>query len=262
MICSEASVFSLPYPDFVGLIGQENAPPGGLSTIDFWIENGNIGDSSTVLDLACSTGYSARNVAQRSGALALGIDISETAIVTAQRKAQDAQLSGRCSFRVGNAEALDVPNAAVTHVVAGACFGFFQNPSVALKEAKRVLNSRGCLGVANFHYIKTPPSTLLDQVEEAIGYRPDPNRSLDYWQEFYASEFNNALTSVEMPLPISGDSELREACERAIFEESDTLKSQPAAAQRACFERLYRIRKILNEHRAFQGYTCAIWTNE
>jgi len=85
-----------------------------------------------VLDVCCGPGYSAGDAAAR-GCTAVGIDLAAGMVEEAQRRFPGA------TFRVGDAEALDVADASVDAVVCGFGVLHLPEPERALGEAFRVL---------------------------------------------------------------------------------------------------------------------------
>jgi len=85
-----------------------------------------------VLDVCCGPGYSAGEAAAR-GCIAVGIDLAAGMVEEAQRRFPQA------TFRVGDAEALELPDASVDAVVCGFGVLHLPEPERALGEAFRVL---------------------------------------------------------------------------------------------------------------------------
>lgn len=251
-------VRSLSYPDFVAFIGQANTPPGADATVRGWEEMARIDAGSHVLDLACSTGYSSRCLARRTGCSGLGIDLSRPALAVAESEARRAGLEARLRYIEANAAALPLPDAAFSHVVAGACFGFIHERERALDEVFRVLAAGGALCVASFHYRQEPPAELLDEVARAIGYRPDPARVLGYWQAFFSRRFTLVDERRGSLEPYPEDAVERDV-RALVFEESEPLAVQPPSVRDACFDRLLWTRRVLNEHRRYQGLSVTVW---
>jgi SAM-dependent methyltransferase len=91
-----------------------------------------------LLDVACGPGYVAAAGAAR-GARATGIDFSSTMVAEARR------LHPALEFREGDAEALDLPDAAFDAVTIAFGLLHFARPERALAEARRVLAPGGRL---------------------------------------------------------------------------------------------------------------------
>lgn len=246
------------YPDFIALTGQDNSPPGGQATYDYWLRQVALDESSLCLDMACSTGLSARTITQRSGCRAFGVDVSYPAIAVARDKALQAGLANRLSFIAGDATRLPFRSSAFDAVVVGSSLGFIAAREVALSEAARVLKPEGALLVACRHYIDAPPSDLLDDVENAIGYRPDPSRDYDWWQTFFRRQF---MRSEEMHLLIPPTDPERAAANLAKeAEEPHHPMSRLSVEDRsACLDRLRHVRSVLCAHHLYQGLSLMVW---
>ncbi|MEM7173928.1 MAG: methyltransferase domain-containing protein [Bacteroidota bacterium] len=245
------------YPDFVAYIGQINTPPGEMLPVYEWIKMAVIQKGSYLLDLACSTRFSSRKISKITQCKAQGIDISQSAIERARQAAGAAHQSDRLTYLVGDATDLAFAAATFTHIVAGCNFGFIQQREKALEECKRVLKSDGRLCVANFYYDKTPPESLLNQVQAVIGFKPNPLWTLLWWQQFFSASFK-LIAQSHHNLSVHSENVVRDKVYSAIYEESEPLKQQPEAIKKACFDRLLQTRHILNQHRNYQKFEISI----
>lgn len=249
-------LLKLSYPDFLGFFGVDNTPPGGEETLKSWIKNSEINKDSYLLDLACSTGFSSRNISLKTECRANGIDISPPSIESANAIAFKSGISARVKFSVANAENIPFPDETFTHVTAGCCFGFISDKEAALKECHRVLRSDGFLCISPFFYEVKPHSELVDLVEKHIGYRPDTDRDYNYWYEFFSERFN--ITCEELyDLPIYTDDEIESITRRAICDKDNFLMLSQEEKQ-ISFDRYYNTRVLLNEHAKYQSI--ALWT--
>lgn len=249
---------NMNYADFVAFIGQPNTPPGGMGTIDKWLSFTNISQSSHILDLACSTGFSSRAFAQKSGCTGVGIDISTDSINEARKKADALNLSRKLHYVTGDATSLPFKDNYFSHVLGGCNFAFIQGRDVARKECARVLVEEGKLLVSNFYYHTKPSEELLDKVKESINFRPSGAWTWDWWQEFYRNDFT-LVKSEKTTLEIFDEEYIQRITSDFIFHESPNLIGKPKELKDACYERLCHIRKILNEHRKYQGYSIEVW---
>lgn len=245
----------LSYPDFVAILGQDNTPPGGIDTVTAWVVRADIDQHSDIFDLACSTGYSSRTAAEITGCNGIGMDLSELAIRTARARAQAANLADRLEYCVGDVVGIPRTDGFFSHVLAGCSFAFVQQREAVLSEAHRILKVGGALCVANFFYFAQPPSRLLTEVEEAIGFRPDPGWTDAYWEQFFSERFVPVLDAVH-DLPVMDTAVLHRQARDAVSKLEYLLGD---GATRACYERLISIRSTLNEHRRYQQYSVQIW---
>src|SRR3989344_8129117 len=73
----------MPYTDFVGFINQWNVLPGAINTLSKWRVFSNLNENSKILEIACTTGFSSRELAIISKCSGKAFDISEKSIESA-----------------------------------------------------------------------------------------------------------------------------------------------------------------------------------
>ncbi|RLP94744.1 methyltransferase domain-containing protein [Micromonospora sp. BL4] len=96
---------------------------------------------AAVVDVGCGTGRAVAELGER-GTRPIGVDFSEEMIALARRRWPDVD------FRVGDACALPVPDAAVAGYRADKVFHNLADPARALAEARRVLTPGGRIVLA------------------------------------------------------------------------------------------------------------------
>ena len=74
---------NMSYTDFVGFINQWNVLPGAFNTLSKWAVFSNLNEKSKVLEIACTTGFSSRELAIMSNCSGKAFDISERSIGSA-----------------------------------------------------------------------------------------------------------------------------------------------------------------------------------
>lgn len=134
-------------------------------------------EGAHVLDVASGRGaclYPALEAVGRTGSV-LGVDLAPGMV-----EALAADLAARgidnAEVRVGDAEALDLPDASVDAVLGGFMIFFCPNPDQVLAEFHRVLKPGGVVALSIFD--GDTPSSFLRQVgQEIFGGREEPRAS-------------------------------------------------------------------------------------
>ncbi|MEQ9910122.1 class I SAM-dependent methyltransferase [Pectobacterium odoriferum] len=253
------NIKSMNYPDFVALMKQDNTPPGSAYTLDYWIEHGGITNTSFLLDLACSTGYSSRYCHEKVKSRAEGIDISDLAIKNAQEKALLLCADKSLHYQVADACNLPFESSLFTHVLGGCNFAFIQNRQAALDDVIRVMKKGGIICTSNFYYRKKPSQNIIDDVYNAIGFRPDPAWSLQYWTDFFDCGELTLIHEKNHELNAQSTSVLRESILDYIRNGNTFTCSLDTKTQNAFYERFLSIREPLNAQRDYQGVTIQLW---
>jgi ubiquinone/menaquinone biosynthesis C-methylase UbiE len=146
--------------DFIGHLG-EIIPAlhlGGKEATNDLLEMCNLSYASHVLDVGCGTGFTACEIAKKFGSKVIGIDISETMISKAIKRARKEQLLDKVEFRVASVFNLPFENdffdVAIFESVLTPLSG---NKSDALKEIIRVISPEGIVGANESYIIETAP---------------------------------------------------------------------------------------------------------
>lgn len=174
------------YISLVVKSGQVNTPPGSYKTIKEWALHSFLRPEKEVLEIGCSTGFIAIELARYTGAKTVGLDSNAESIATARQNINTG-LVGRCTFLVGDAGNIPFPQKRFSHVVIGGHLPFIQHhlrgPHVT--EAVRVLQPYGFLLTALYFYHTAPPKKLLEQFNKEIGTHLQPKHNQDYWSSFF-----------------------------------------------------------------------------
>jgi ubiquinone/menaquinone biosynthesis C-methylase UbiE len=130
----------------------------------------------TLLELAAGTGIVGFAAAAR-GARVVVSDFSEAMVAAAQRRARELGLD-EVSCRVLDAEALDLPDAAVDGVACRWGYMLMGDPAAALRETRRVLRESGRAVAAVFGAPERNPWVALPSaVLRERGHLPEPGAS-------------------------------------------------------------------------------------
>jgi ubiquinone/menaquinone biosynthesis C-methylase UbiE len=103
-------------------------------------------NTTLVLDLACGTGVFTRPLAEQSGELVVGLDLSWPMLKQARRLMQREGIQNILLVRA-TAFSLPFADGAVPYVNCCGALHLFDRPGDALKEIRRILSPGGCLCV-------------------------------------------------------------------------------------------------------------------
>ncbi|MDA0160894.1 methyltransferase domain-containing protein [Solirubrobacter ginsenosidimutans] len=111
-------------------------------------------NTASVLDLGCGTGVVTRAIAARNDftGTVMGIDQSPEFIAAAERLAAGEGVADRVEFVMGDAHALDLPDAAFDVAVAHTLVSHVRDPLAALAEAARVTRPGGSVAIFDGDY--------------------------------------------------------------------------------------------------------------
>ena len=107
-----------------------------------------------VLALGCGTGVEVRALVRRPGfaGRVTAVDISADLIARGEALARDEGLSDRIDWRVGDAQALDLPDAAFDLVLAHTLVSHVPDPDRVVREAARMVKPGGTVVVFDGDY--------------------------------------------------------------------------------------------------------------
>lgn len=259
MLLDLSSISKVSYPDFIALMNQDNTPPGGIETLNYWITKGKIHRKSTILDLACSTGFSSRYCFQQTGAKSIGIDTSIDSINVANNKAREMGAATCVKFLNMDACKLTFENEKFTHVLAGCNFAFIQDRSIALDESLRTLSKNGAICVSNFYYRTPPPNEILEEVRHSIGFKPSHKWTYEYWLNFFQSKGLKLSHEHNYNLASIPETVLHRSIEQYIHKENTFTSTLIPEFKNEFFQKFYSIKKTLNSQRNYQGVSVQIW---
>ncbi len=140
-------------PDFLlHFLDEANKQPGVIAWKSAIVDGLRLQPGAQVLDIGCGMGADAFDLAARVGpnGLVTGVDLSETLIAEAIRRATDRNVP--VIFEVGDAQALRFPDRAFDAVRTERMLMHVPNAQQALSEMARVLRPGGRMAVQDFDW--------------------------------------------------------------------------------------------------------------
>lgn len=173
----------LSYTDFVSLIREENRPPGGKKTVREFLLNSFVDKKSKVLEVGCTNGFTALEIARVIGCKTYGIDINMKSLDNAKKRI----LKEKVKFLFGNAYSIPFRKDTFDLVVCSNATSFMNNKEKAVSEYKRVVKPWGFIAVSPMYYIKNPPGEIVKKVSDIIGTEISV-KSKDDWIKIFEKE--------------------------------------------------------------------------
>lgn len=133
---------------------------------------------SRVLDAGCGTGDTTRYLAERSGAVFLGIDKSERAI----QRAVESGNSLRVAFQVADMDALEPPPNSFDAVIAIEALYFPKDLTSTLAQFRAVLRAGGQMGLFFTSFGESKLEKALEENHLAFEKHDVTQADREFWQ--------------------------------------------------------------------------------
>ncbi len=139
--------------------------PDGARTTQALMELGNVDDGSRVLDIGSGLGGSAFYLAERKGCTVQGIDLMESNVADATRRAASRGLSARVGFATGDAASVPFANSSFDVVWGQDAWCHVEDKNSLIAEAYRVLAAGGLIVFSDW-LLRDRQSTAADRVRQ------------------------------------------------------------------------------------------------
>jgi SAM-dependent methyltransferase len=135
--------------DLVGLFLGDSYHPGGIELTRRLVDLVAVQPGEDVLDVASGIGTTAILLAAERHAAVVGVDLGAAQVAKATARAAAAGMSDRVRFEVGDAERLPFNDHTFDAVISECAFCTFPDKASAAREAARVLQPGGRLGLTD-----------------------------------------------------------------------------------------------------------------
>ena len=245
---------NLSYTDFVGLINQWNVLPGSYSTLSKWVSFSHLDKTSKILEIACTTGFSSRELALMSGCSGDAFDLSQKSIESAKdNKEKYAPEVGINYFQQDGY--IFNPDKKYTHVVMGASLGFFSDPPKMMERCLSFIEDGGYILASPFYIVDEIPQHLVDKAKKVFNFSITTSKYKDIMSlynklEILFEERNVLVQETEKEIKYYSQCTTDRACKML------NIKNQ--SAKESIFTRLCEIKYMSNKLRPYQEYTVLV----
>ena len=146
--------------DFARMLLGDSFHPGGVRLTERLGIMLQLGSGVGVLDVASGKGESAIFLARRFGCEVVGIDFGTDNVKESNSRALAAGVSGLVSFRQGDAEKINFPDASFDVIICECAFCTFPDKRAAASEFARIVRPGGRVGLSDLTRSITLPPEL------------------------------------------------------------------------------------------------------
>ena len=246
----------MDYVSFMGLLDENNRPPGGKKSIREILINTFISKESKVLHVGCNTGYSSFEIMHLTKCHVTGIDLNQNMIASGKNKIllDHDQIQHKIDFQIGDASQLKFENESFDLVFSAGSTAFMANRKQCLIEFKRVCKFYGFVADTFLFYSSKPPAGLIQKINQAINIQIqewDDKYWLNAYQEIGLENYYYEKYQMDF---FPSENDVKEYCEKLIKESS--LKPE---LWEVAISKLFDYMSLFNENHKYLSYGVAIF---
>lgn len=245
----------LNYPDFVWLVNQWNVPPWSYDTLSRWINYWKINEKSNILEVACTTWFSLREICNITKSKWLWFDLSHNSIENAIYNKEKYSKNLNINFIQADWYNFDNNWETFSHIIVWWALKFFPDPNKMLDRVLNILDDGWLILASPFYWIWNMPDFLINKAKKVFWF----NITSEPYKEIM--KLYNKLEIIyeeRKDFEIETDEEIKHYCKSTIDLAVLKLWIKDNTIYDAMYERLYEIRKMSNELRVFQKYSILI----
>lgn len=248
-------ILNLNYTDFVGFINQWNVLPGAHVTLSKWATFSGINADSHILELACTSGFSSREIAIMTGCAGIGVDISAPSVEAAILNKKVYAPGIKITYEVADGHIYE-PKEKFSHVVVGAALKFFGNQKeVTERIVSKYLKDEGFLLASPFFAVRTVPQEVIDRAREVFGITITTE---SYKEAMKAYSDFEIIYEDKCDLIEETEEELSVYCTATVARAADFHGIADNEVKQVMYARLLEIRRMTNVLRRYQNYTVLV----
>lgn len=244
----------LSYTDFVGFVNQWNVLPGSYSTLSKWANYSQMNKNSRLLEVACTTGFSSRELTTLTGCSGEGFDLSKKSIEMANYNKKRYAPRINFSYKVADGYHYK-PQGKFTHIAIGASLKFFPDPEKMISKCINMLEDSGYILASPFYVVHTIPENLIKRARKIFGIIPT-NVSYKEIMQLY-NKFEIIYEDRNELIPETED-ELKYYCKSTIDRTCKIHGIKDERIYQTMLNRLFKIKAMSNDLRPYQRYSVLV----
>jgi len=152
----------LTIDEYMASVGADMLHAGGTKRTDDLVEMCGISEGKMVLDVGCGYGRTACYLTKKYGCKVFGIDLSETMIEGARKKARKEGVENIVYFKVGNAESIPFESESFDVVISEGTTVLVDKKK-AIREYVRITKHGGCIGLNELSWREKPSKEIIER---------------------------------------------------------------------------------------------------
>jgi len=238
----------MSYTDFIGLINQENRPPGGKFDINKILSKTFIDRKSNVLEIGCSNGFTSLEIARLVECNIWAIDINKNLIENAKKRIKKEKVK----FIEASAYNIPFKKSMFDLVVCGNATSFMEDKDRAIKEYIRVVKPWRFIAMSPMYYIKNPPKKFIHKISNVLKVKIDM-RSLEDWLNLIKKNNLEIYYLRNFDFQPKNNKALKEYVKQCL--DKPYLKKLPKQIYMEIEKRWINISKLFNKNARYLGYS-------
>ncbi|MEV8322218.1 class I SAM-dependent methyltransferase [Kitasatospora sp. NPDC056731] len=251
---SADAVRATSYPDFVAMINQTNVMPGAHATLNTWALHSRLGPHHRLLDVACTTGFTSRELARLTGCTATGFDLSHDSVNLARYNHHILDATLHLTYHQADGTTYR-PDHTYSHVAVGAALGFFPDPPAMANRLLGFLDNGGYVLAAPFWAPEPLPDHAAAVRRDVFGITSPMETRHQALGLFGGLDVLHQADHTLTPEP---DDAIEHYCQSTVDRACAQSGNTDPAVRTAMTDRLREIKHATNVLRAHQRYTVLV----
>lgn len=245
---------NLSYTDFVWLINQWNVLPWSFTTLSKWINYSFLNKNSNILEIACTTWFSSREISNLTWCTWIWIDISEKSILSARKNQELYTKNSKIKYKTKNAYEFE-SDEKFSHIIVWAALKFFPDQKLIIEKIVSLLEDWWFLLASPFYIEKDIPEYLVNKAKKVFWITITTEKYKEIMNLYNKFEiiYENRSDLVEETLE-----EIEYYAESTTNRAIKDLNIDNIDTKNAIFNRLVEIKTMSNELRPYQKYTVLV----